>query len=53
MLVIIIIIRLYESSWASPSGVILMGDYDRPKTTEKILQDGSTTASFDLKYSTS
>merc|ERR1711874_488118 len=34
-------------------GVILMGgDDSASKTTEKILQDGNTTASFDLKYPT-
>ena len=52
VLVIIIIIRFYHCSWDSPAGVILMGGYHSPRTTEKILQDGTSTASFDLKYDT-
>jgi len=47
--------RYYHSSWDSPAGVILMGGdgrYGSPRTTEKILQDGTSTASFDLRYST-
>ena len=35
-------------SWASPSGVILLGPY--LKRSEKIQQDGTTTYSFDLKH---
>ena len=52
VLLIIIIIRYWHSSWDSPAGVILMGGKYSPRTTEKILQDGTSTASFDLKYST-
>merc|ERR1712110_353519 len=43
--------RSQHSSWDSPAGVILMGGYGSSgRTTEKILQDGTSTASFDLKY---
>ena len=52
VLIIIIIIRVGHSSWDSPAGVILMGGYDSQRTTEKILQDGTSTASFDLRYHT-
>jgi len=45
-------VRWHHTSWDSPAGVILMGGPGSRKTTEKILQDGSTTASFPLKYST-
>jgi len=47
--------RYYHVSWDSPAGVILMGGdgrYGSPRTTEKILQNGTSTASFDLRYST-
>jgi len=45
--------RYYHVSWDSPAGVILMGGGGSSrKTTEKILQDGTSTASFDLKYPT-
>ena len=55
VLVITLIIRWDHSSWASPSGVILLGSgYDYGgKTTEKIQEDGTSTASFDLEYSLS
>ena len=52
VLIIIIIIRDAHSSWDSPAGVILMGGSYSLRTTEKILQDGTSTASFDLKYAT-
>jgi len=42
--------RWWHVSWDSPSGVILMGGGVSPRATEKFQQDGSTTASFDLKY---
>merc|ERR1719219_2121889 len=45
--------RNYHSSWDSPAGVILMGGEGSRTTTEKILQDGTSSASFDLKYRTS
>ena len=51
-MVIIIIIRSYYSSWASPAGVIMMGGEGSPLTSEKILQDGTTIESFGMKYST-
>ena len=43
---IILIIREGHFSWASPSGVILMGGYSSPKTTEKIQQDGTSSYSL-------
>ena len=46
-----LIIRLYPSSWASPSGLILLGGVDS-RATEKIQEDGTSTASYSLKYST-
>ena len=46
--VIIIFSRVYLSSWASPSGVYLLGEGD---TTELIKEDGTTVAKFNLKYS--
>jgi len=52
LIIIIIIIRDEHSSWDSPAGVVLMGGFYSPNTTEKIQQDGSTTASFELKYDT-
>ena len=48
----LIIIRYYHSSWASPSGVILMGGRYSETTTEKIQPGGTSTASFNLKHST-
>jgi len=46
--------RTKQSSWDSPAGVILMGSgsSSSKRTTEKILQDGTSTASFYLKYNT-
>ena len=43
--------RVHHSSWSSGSGVILLGGRDSSNTTEKI-QNGTSTESFDLKYST-
>merc|ERR1711953_1126744 len=45
--------RKYHSSWDSTSGLILLGGYESPRTTEKILQDGGSSYSFELNYSTS
>ena len=45
-----ILLRDMHSSWASPSGTILMGGYDSPRTTEKLETNGSTTDSFQLQY---
>ena len=46
-------IRWWHSSWASPSGLILMGgEGGQPWTTEKIMEDGNAIYSFDLKYDT-
>ena len=54
VLIIILIVRRDHSSWASPSGLILLGSGHiySGKTTEKIEEDGTSTASFELKYST-
>ena len=52
-ILIIIIIRFDHVSWNSPSGIILLGNWDSPRTTEKIQQDGGSSYSFDLKYDTS
>ena len=45
-----ILLGSMHSSWASPSGTILMGGYDSPKTTEKLGTNGFTTDSFPLQY---
>jgi len=45
--------RYRHSSWDSPAGVILMGGFRSGRNTEKIQQDGSTTASFKLKFTLS
>ena len=34
--------------WDSPSGLIVLGSYESPTSTEKIEEDGSTTIGFDL-----
>ena len=47
-----LIIRRVHSSWDSPAGVVLMGGKNSLRTTEKIQQDGTSSYSFDLKYST-
>ena len=51
-MLIIIIIRYRHSSWDSPSGLILLGGGYSRRTTEKIQQDGGSSYSFELKYST-
>ena len=53
-MLIIIIIRAYHSSWDSPSGLILLGGVavGSRRTSEKIQQDGVSSYSFELKYST-
>ena len=45
-------IRIRHSSWASPSGLILLGGTDSKKTSEKIQEDGTSSFSFELKYRT-
>ena len=47
-----LIIRFRHSSWDSPSGLMLLGGWDSRNTSEKI-KNGTSSASFDLKYSTS
>ena len=49
--IMIIIIRLWHSSWASPSGVILLGGGWSHGTSERIQDDGTSTGSFNLEYS--
>jgi len=44
--------RSDHSSWASPSGTILMGGWDSPGTSEKIDESGTSSYSFDLEYDT-
>merc|ERR1719510_2327271 len=44
-------IRRWHSSWNSPSGLMLFGGHDSRTTSEKI-KNGTSSASFDLKYST-
>ena len=46
-------VRYIYSSWASPSGMILLGGLFSRRTTEKIGEDGTSTYSFELKYNTS
>merc|ERR1712232_453015 len=43
--------RHWHSSWASPSGVILLGGDGSLRTSERIQDDGTSTDSFSLKYS--
>ena len=50
MLKIILIFRRYHCSWDSPSGIILLGGWDSPTTTEKIQADGTSSYSFNLRY---
>ena len=48
-----VIERFQHTSWASPSGVILLGgqtNQTRIIATEKIEADGTSDFSFDLKY---
>ena len=49
--IMITIIRHHHSSWASPSGVILLGGHVSPNTSERIQDDGTSTDSFSLEYS--
>ena len=52
-LIIITFIRDQHSSWASPSGIILMGGWhsgSQRNTTEKIQPDGTSIYSFYLNY---
>ena len=48
--IMITIIRYRHSSWASPSGVILLGGGGSPRTSERIQDDGTSTDSFSLGY---
>ena len=48
----IFIIRSLHSSWASPSGIILMGGSGSKRTTEIIQEDGTSIISIDLQYNT-
>ena len=52
--IIILIIRSYHVSWASPSGTILMGGGASGSrwTSEKIDESGTSSYSFSLKYNT-
>ena len=52
VLIIILIIRFEHASWASPSGLMLLGGSHSKKTTEKIQENGTSTYSFELKYFT-
>ena len=53
-LITILIIRFYHSSWASPSGVRLLGGNGNLTsslwTSEMILEDGTSVSSFPLEY---
>jgi len=44
--------RTYHSSWASPSGVILLGGVERDSrlTSERIQEDGTSVSGFPLEY---
>ena len=46
--------RYYHSAWHSPSGLRLLGSavLSSLKTSELILEDGSSQASFSLQYNT-
>ena len=48
----ILIIRYYHCSWAAPSGLFLLGGAVSKRTTEKILENGTSSSSFELKYDT-
>jgi len=40
-----------HSSWASPSGVILLGGEGSPRTSERIQEDGTSVSGFTLEHS--
>merc|ERR1711973_445306 len=42
--------RWGHSSWASPSGVILLGGGWSPRTSERIQEDGTSVSGFPLEY---
>ena len=44
--------RYHHVSWATDSGVYLIGGYNSPKTSEKVKLDGSVEEGFSLKYAT-
>ena len=52
LLMIIPIIRAFHSSWASPSGIILIGGQYSGTTSEKIQEEGTSSYNFDLEYNT-
>ena len=43
-------VRGLHSVWESPSGLVLLGGYSSPRTTERIGEDGRSTYSFPLEY---
>ena len=43
-------LRVGHCSWASPSGLILLGGYDSRRTTEMIQENGTSAYSFTLEY---
>ena len=45
--------RHYHSSWRSPAGLLLMGGFDSPTSTEILsATDSSTSSNFTLEYRT-
>ena len=42
--------RWLHSVWESPSGLVLLGGYSSPRTTERIGEDGRSTYTFPLEY---
>ena len=44
--------RYGHVSWATPSGVYLMGGWVSPTTSELVKENGSVEESFELKYET-
>ena len=44
--------RTFHVSWATASGVYLIGGSASPKTSEKVKLDGSVEEGFSLKYNT-
>ena len=43
-------VRWLHSVWESPSGLVLLGGYSSPRTTERIGEDGRSSYSFPLEY---
>ena len=48
--IINLIFRNGHSSWASPSGLMLLGGWASPKTSERIQGDGTSVSGFNLEY---